>query len=125
MTKKSAPVKTKIVNESKLVLPQDIGGFSVNFRREAARSIGRIMADEKKLDCFLELLDVFGQYAKDRYEHQLTVRADALKAKAEALKEAQAKALRDADSIVAGKRAHAEKLLAEIAIHDAKMEKSK
>ena len=125
MTKKSAPVKTKIVNESKLVLPQDIGGFSVNFRREAARSIGRIMADQKKLDCFMELLEVFGQYAQDRFEHQLTVRADALKGKAETLKAAEAKALRDADGIVASKRAHAEKLLAEIAIHDAKMEKSK
>lgn len=125
MTKKSATVKTKIINESKLVLPQDIGGFSVNFRREAARSIGRIMADEKKLNCFLELLQVFEQYAKDRYEHQLVVRENALKDKAAALKEAQEKALRDADGVIAGKRAHAEKLLAEIAEHDKKMEKLK
>ena len=125
MTKKSATVKTKIINESKLVLPQDIGGFPVNFRREAARSIGRIMADEKKLNCFLELLKVFEQYAKDRYEHQLVVRDNALKDKAAALKEAQEKALRDADGVVASKRAHAEKLLAEIAAHDAKMEKLK
>lgn len=125
MTKKSATVKTKIVNESKLVLPQDIGGFSVNFRREAARSIGRIMADEKKLECFRELLAVFAQYAEDRFEHQINVRDDALKAKAVALKAAEATALQNADGIVASKRAHMEKLAAEIAAHDARMEKLK
>lgn len=125
MTSKSTTVKTKITNESKLVLPQDIGGFSVNFRREAARSVGRIMADEKKLKCFLEMLDIFKQYAKDRYEHQLDVRADALADKAAKLKEAEAKALTDADAVIKGKRAAVAKMQGEIAAHDKKMEKSK
>lgn len=125
MTKKSATVKTKIVNESKLQLPQDIGGFSVNFRREAARSVGRIMSDEKKLECFLEMLDIFKQYATDRFEHQLVVRDNALADKAAKLKEAQAIALTNADSVIKGKRAVVEKLQREIDAHDVRMEESK
>jgi hypothetical protein len=124
MTKKSTTVKprTKVVNESRLSLPQDIGGFTVNFRREAARSVGRIMADEKKLECFKKLLDAFYEYAEDRFEHNLDVRKGALIAKAKTLRTAEAKALKDADSIIAGKRAHAAQLSAEVALHDKKME---
>mgnify|MGYP003672938978 CR=1 FL=1 len=126
MTKKSTTVaRIKVTNESKLKLPQDVGGFTTNFRREAARSVGRIMSDEKKLKCFLELLKSFGEYAEDRYEAALVTRSSALAAKAAALKVAEAKALSAADSIIAGKRAHIEKLSAEVSAHDTKVEKSK
>ena len=126
MTKQSTTVKpVKIINESKLKLPQDIGGFSINFRREAARSVGRIMADEKKLECFLEMLKTFDQYARDRFEHQLLLRDQAVKAKADRLVEAQAEALRNADNVIKSKRAHIEHLQAEVDAHDVRMEKSK
>ena len=127
MTQKSATVKPKgkkrekITNESKLNLPQDIGSFTVNFRREAARSIGRIMADQAKLDVFLELLDIFRDYANDRFEEQIVTRDRALADKAAKLKAAEQQALRDADAIIAGKRAHMNQLQAEVAAHDEKM----
>jgi len=123
MAKKSTTAKPKVVNESKLVLPQDIGGFTVNFRREAARSVGRIMADGQKLEVFLELLDVFKQYAIDRFEHQEVVMQRALADKAEKLRKAQEQALRDADSVVASKRATVAHLQKQIDAHDAKMQK--
>ena len=133
MTKKSTTVKTKIVNESKtkivneskLKLPQDIGGFSVNFRREAARSVGRIMADDKKLKCFLEMLDVFKQYAEDRFEHQIEIRNKAVADKAVKLKAAQADALTTAEGVIKGKRAAVAQMQREIEAHDVRMEESK
>ena len=121
---KAAPVREKIVNESRLVLPQDIGGFTTNFRGEAARNVGRIMADPKKLAIFKELLEVFGQYAEDRYEHGVVVRDKAVAAKATQLKAAEAQALQNADGIIKGKRAHVAHLEAEIAAHDKKMGKA-
>ena len=117
-------VREKIVNESRLVLPQDVGGFTTNFRREAARSVGRIMADPKKLAVFQELLKVFGQYAEDRYENAIVVRDKAVSDKQVQLKAAQAQALRTADGVIKSKRAQAAKLEAEIAVHDKKMEAS-
>ena len=117
-------VREKIVNESRLVLPQDVGGFTTNFRREAARSVGRIMADPKKLAVFQELLKVFGQYAEDRYENAIVVRDKAVAGKQVQLKAAQAQALRTADGVIKSKRAQAAKLEAEIAVHDKKMEAS-
>lgn len=124
MASKSTTVKsrTKVYNESKLVLPQDIGGFTVNFRREAARSVGRIMADEKKLKCFLELLEAFSNYANDRFERNLEDTKQAVKNRAAALKEAEARALKDADAIIAGKRAAAKQFADEVAAHDKRME---
>ena len=124
---KAAPVvvvREKIVNESRLVLPQDVGGFTTNFRREAARSVGRIMADPKKLAVFQELLKVFGQYAEDRYENAIVVRDKAVSDKQVQLKAAQAQALRTADGVIKSKRAQAAKLEAEITVHDKKMEAS-
>jgi hypothetical protein len=115
------PSREKIVNESRLVLPQDIVGFTANFRREAARSVGRIMADPKKLAIFKELLVVFGQYADDRFEHGVIVRDKAVADKATKLLEAEAQALQNADGVIKGKRAHMAKLSEEIAAHDAKM----
>ena len=117
-------VREKIVNESRLVLPQDVGGFTTNFRREAARSVGRIMADPKKLAVFQELLKVFGQYAEDRYYNAIVVRDKAVSDKQVHLKAAQAQALRTADGVIKSKRAQAAKLEAEIAVHDKKMEAS-
>jgi len=117
----TAPVREKIVNESRLVLPQDIVGFTSNFRREAARSVGRIMADPKKLAIFKELLVVFGQYADDRFEHGVIVRDKAVAEKAARLLDAEAQALQNADGVIKGKRAHVAKLSEEIAVHDAKM----
>jgi hypothetical protein len=124
MATKSTTVKNrvKVTNEAKLVLPQDVGGFTTNFRREAARSVGRIMADEKKLKVFLELLEQFKQYAEDRFEQQIEVRADALAAKAAALKAAEEQALRDADAIIASKRIAAAQFTAEVEAHDKRME---
>ena len=121
---KAAPAREKILNESRLVLPQDIVGFTANFRREAARSVGRIMADPKKLAIFKELLEVFGQYADDRYEHGIVVRDKAIAAKAAKLVEAEAQALQNADGVIKGKRAQAALLNAEIATHDEKMGKA-
>ena len=123
-TKTVTPARVKVYNESKLELPQDIGGFSSNFRREAARSVGRIMADPKKLAVFQELLKVFGQYAEDRYENAIVVRDKAVADKQVQLKAAQAQALRTADGVIKSKRAQAAKLEAEIAVHDKKMEAS-
>ena len=120
----AAPAREKILNESRLVLPQDIVGFTANFRREAARSVGRIMADPKKLAIFKELLEVFGQYADDRYEHGIVVRDKAVAAKAAKLVEAEAQALQNADGVIKGKRAQAALLNAEIATHDEKMGKA-
>ena len=120
----AAPAREKILNESRLVLPQDIVGFTANFRREAARSVGRIMADPKKLAIFKELLEVFGQYADDRYEHGIVVRDKAIAAKAAKLVEAEAQALQNADGVIKGKRAQAALLNAEIATHDEKMGKA-
>ena len=117
------PTRARITTESKLVLPQDIGGFTVNFRREAARSVGRIMADQKKLDVYLELLERFAEYAKDRFEGQVEDRAKAIADKAKTLKAAEERALRDANGVIAGKRAHIEHLAAEVAAYDKKMEK--
>lgn len=131
MTDKSTTVKpskksrTKIVNESRLVLPQDIEGFSANFRREAARSVGRIMADETKLACFLEMLEKFSEYATDRFEQNGVERKVALAAKAKKLKDAEETALRNAENVIKGKRANAARLNAEIAEHDARMESVK
>jgi hypothetical protein len=124
MATKSTTVKNrvKVTNEAKLVLPQDVGGFTTNFRREAARSVGRIMADEKKLKVFLELLEQFKQYAEARFEQQIEVRADALAAKAAALKAAEEQALRDADAIIASKRIAAAQFTAEVEAHDKRME---
>lgn len=122
------PVKkprVKISNESKLQLPQDVEGFSSNFRREAARSVGRIMADERKLKVFLELLEHFKDYAGDRFEQNLIERDGALVAKAATLKEAQAVALRNAEHVIKGKRANALQLMAEIEAHDKKVAASK
>lgn len=122
------PVKkprVKISNESKLQLPQDVEGFSSNFRREAARSVGRIMADERKLEVFLELLEHFKDYAGDRFEQNLIERDGALVAKAATLKEAQAVALRNAEHVIKGKRANALQLMAEIEAHDKKVAASK
>ena len=124
-TKTVTPARVKVYNESKLELPQDIGGFSSNFRREAARSVGRIMADHTKLECFIKLCDTFKDYAIDRHEHQLTVRDVAIKAKADKLKAAERDALRTADAIIKSKRANVDKLVAEIAAHDKRMEASK
>lgn len=131
MTDKSTTVKpvkkprVKISNESKLQLPQDVEGFSSNFRREAARSVGRIMADERKLNVFLELLEHFKDYAGDRFEQNLIERDGALVAKAATLKEAQAVALRNAEHVIKGKRANALQLMAEIEAHDKKVAASK
>jgi len=131
MTDKSTTVKpvkkprVKISNESKLQLPQDVEGFSSNFRREAARSVGRIMADERKLKVFLELLEHFKDYAGDRFEQNLIERDGALVAKAATLKEAQAVALRNAEHVIKGKRANALQLMAEIEAHDKKVAASK
>lgn len=131
MTDKSTTVKpvkkprVKISNESKLQLPQDVEGFSSNFRREAARSVGRIMADERKLEVFLELLEHFKDYAGDRFEQNLIERDGALVAKAATLKEAQAVALRNAEHVIKGKRANALQLMAEIEAHDKKVAASK
>lgn len=124
MANKSTTVKkrVKVTNEAKLVLPQDVGGFSTNFRREAARSVGRIMADEKKLKVFLELLEQFKHYAEDRFEQQLENRAAALASKAAALKAAEEQALRDADAIIASKRIAAAQFTAEVEAHDKRME---
>ena len=124
MANKSTTVKkrVKVTNEAKLVLPQDVGGFSTNFRREAARSVGRIMADEKKLKVFLELLEQFKNYAEDRFEQQLENRAAALAAKAAVLKAAEEQALRDADAIIASKRIAAAQFTAEVEAHDKRME---
>lgn len=124
MANKSTTVKkrVKVTNEAKLVLPQDVGGFTTNFRREAARSVGRIMADEKKLAVFLELLEQFKHYAEDRFEQQLENRKKALAAKATALKAAEEQALRDADAIIASKRIAAAQFTAEVEAHDKRME---
>lgn len=122
------PVKkprVKISNESKLQLPQDVEGFSSNFRREAARSVGRIMADERKLKVFLELLEHFKNYAEDRFEQNAIERTVALASKAAVLKEAQAVALRNAEHVIKGKRANALQLMAEIEAHDKKVAASK
>lgn len=122
------PVKkprVKISNESKLQLPQDVEGFSSNFRREAARSVGRIMADERKLKVFLELLEHFKDYAGDRFEQNLIERDSAVAAKAATLLEAQAVALRNAEHVIKGKRANALQLMAEIEAHDKKVAASK
>lgn len=122
------PVKktrVKISNESKLQLPQDVEGFSSNFRREAARSVGRIMADERKLKVFLELLEHFKNYAEDRFEQNAIERTVALASKAAVLKEAQAVALRNAEHVIKCKRANALQLLAEIEAHDKKVAASK
>lgn len=123
--KPAKKARIKISNESKLQLPQDVEGFSSNFRREAARSVGRIMSDERKLKVFLELLVHFKNYAEDRFEHNAIERKAALAAKAEALKEAQAVALRNAENIIKGKRANAMQLMAEIEAHDKKVAESK
>lgn len=131
MTDKSTTVKpskkprVKVVNESRLNLPQDVEGFSSNFRREAARAVGRIMSDKKKLEVFLELLKTFGEYAEDRFEQNLVDRDVAVAHKAAKLKEAQATALRAADAVIKGKRANAMQLMAEIEAHDKKMEANK
>ena len=131
MTDKSTTVKpskkprVKVVNESRLNLPQDVEGFSSNFRREAARAVGRIMSDKKKLDVFLELLKTFGEYAEDRFEQNLVDRDVAVANKATKLREAQATALRAADAVIKGKRANALQLMAEIEAHDKKMEANK
>lgn len=106
-------------------MPQDVGGFTANLRREAARSVGRIMADEKKLDVFLELLEQFKMYAEDRFENQLAVRAQALATKAKTLKAAEARALKDADAIIASKRIAAAQFTAEVEAHDKRMGASK
>lgn len=119
------PVRVKISNESKLQLPQDVEGFSSNFRREAARSVGRIMSDERKLKVFIELLEHFKNYAEDRFEQNAIERDAALAAKAAVLKEAQATALRNAEAVIKGKRAHAMQLMAEIEAHDKKVAESK
>lgn len=123
--KTSKNVRAKITSESKLKLPQDVEGFSSNFRREAARSVGRIMADERKLGVFLELLEHFSQYATDRFEQNLIERDAAVASKAAALKEAQAVALRNAEHVIKGKREYAVKLMAEIEAHDKKVAASK
>ena len=123
--KTSKNVRAKITSESKLKLPQDVEGFSSNFRREAARSVGRIMADERKLGVFLELLEHFSQYATDRFEQNLIERDAAVASKAAALKEAQAVALRNAEHVIKGKREYAAMLMAEIEAHDKKVAASK
>ena len=123
--KPAKKTRVKISNESKLQLPQDVEGFSSNFRREAARTVGRIMADKKKLEVFQELLEHFSDYANDRFEQNAIEREAALKAKAASLKEAQAVALRNAEHVIKGKRANALKLMAEIEEHDKKVAASK
>ncbi|MDG1315366.1 MAG: hypothetical protein P8P29_07585 [Flavobacteriaceae bacterium] len=131
MTNKSTTVKAKsnpktarvkITNESKLVLPQDIGGFTANFRREAARSVGRIMADPEKLTCFLELLDKFKEYAIDRHENSEKELQTAIKAKAAKLRAAQDRAVHDAKGVINGKRAVVEQYTAEIEAHEKRLE---
>lgn len=131
MTNKSTTVKAKsnpktarvkITNESKLVLPQDIGGFTANFRREAARSVGRIMADPEKLACFLELLDKFKEYAIDRHENSEKELQTAIKAKAAKLRAAQDRAVHDAKGVINGKRAVVEQYTAEIEAHEKRLE---
>lgn len=117
------PARVKITNESKLVLPQDIGGFTANFRREAARSVGRIMADAEKLECFLDLLDKFKEYAVDRHEGNVLELQRAVAAKAAKLRAAQAQALADAGNIIKGKRAAVEQFTSEIEAHDARVAK--
>jgi uncharacterized protein YdaU (DUF1376 family) len=119
--KPAKKARVKISNESKLQLPQDVEGFSSNFRREAARSVGRIMSDERKLKVFIELLGHFKNYAEDRFEQNAIEREVALASKAEALKEAQAVALRNAENVIKGKRANAMQLMAEIEAHDKKV----
>tara|TARA_R110002072_G_scaffold3044_2_gene22913 strand:+ start:531 stop:926 length:396 start_codon:yes stop_codon:yes gene_type:complete len=119
--KPAKKARVKISNESKLQLPQDVEGFSSNFRREAARSVGRIMSDERKLKVFIELLEHFKNYAEDRFEQNAVERKAILASKAEALKEAQAVALRNAEHVIKGKRANAMKLMAEIEAHDKKV----
>ena len=121
---KSAPApRVKVVNESKLKLPQDIGSFTANARRELARSVGRIMVDDKKLQCFLELLDVFKDYATDRHEANVVAMDKTKIMRAAKLKEIEAQKLLDARGVIAGKRGAVAKLEEEIAVHDAKIAK--
>jgi len=73
---------TKITNEMKLPFPSDRSGFMSSMKREVARSIGRIMADETKLEDLLGTLDVLRQYAIDKHEYQKDRLERAKKAKA-------------------------------------------
>jgi len=121
MSNKTVTVKAKrvkIINESKLDLPQDVDGFSTNFRREAARAIGRIQNDERRLECFKELAAIFVQYAEDRFEQNQKELKVALEAKAKQRKLAAEKAKREADAVIKSKRALAEQLTAELKAHD-------
>jgi hypothetical protein len=113
-----APVRERVTQEHKLVLPQDVGGFTTNFRREAARSVGRIMTDEKKLKCFLGLLEAFEDYALGRFEKNTELLKKTLSDKAAVLIRERERLVESAATLIDGKRATVAHLAAEIDAHD-------
>lgn len=119
MTKATKKARVKVTNEAKLVLPQDIGSFSANFRREAARTVGRIAADPKRLAVFKELLGAFGNYADDRFEKAEADLEVALKNKAVATAEALAIIEANHDRVAENAKAEIARLSEHVAAHEA------
>lgn len=67
--------------------PRDIHGFTSGFRREVARTVGRIRGNEEKMETFIAHLRAAADWARSRYEIGVAVQAKAVE-EAEALRAA-------------------------------------
>lgn len=63
--------------------PRDTNAFLSAWRRETARSIGRIKGDEEKMTIFIEHLKAAGAWAKNRMAVFAQIREDAIALSAE------------------------------------------
>jgi len=114
-----------VLHAHKLKLPNDPQGFSGNLRRELARAVGRIAGDEIRLASFVETLEVFADFARNKAEAQRNELKSKIADKAARLKTAQDQALREAEGVIASKRGALAKLQAEISAHDKRVEDNK
>ncbi len=91
-----------ITNPTKLPFPADKYGITSAYKREAARTIGRIMGDPARLEMFLEVTNVLVEYAHAKFEQQTQTKelnankraADLEAARKEATARAKAKVAR-------------------------------
>ncbi len=117
-SKKTKEVKAPVLHAHKLALPQDPQGFTGNLRRELARSVGRIGGDNVRLESFIETLNVFQDFARNKAQAQKEELQKKIADKQARLKTAQEAQLRASEGVIEGKRNVVRQYQAEIKAHE-------
>ena len=71
MAKKDQTPATTVVSPD---WPRDVHGFTSGFRREVARTVGRIKGNDEKFDVFMKHLREAANWARQRHEIAKRVR---------------------------------------------------